>query len=187
MLRFPMQRKPIRYPIRQQRRDQEVVMRDLKGLKVRQSRGEARTTEEWRTAALEEGTGKTDGNQKEKRKRTVERTSLHPRRHNANQPATLQEKRGSLRCIPGSIKGVQEGLGGWEEKGTRTKRDWEEKGTRTQRDWEDGRRRVQEPRGSGRTGKEGERKTKRKPCTRQYKDRGKIPSSREKPTIEKLR
>ncbi|KAJ1200831.1 hypothetical protein NDU88_004652 [Pleurodeles waltl] len=144
MLRFPMQRKPIRYPIWQQRWDQEVVMRDPKGLKVRQSRGEAHTTEEWRTAALEEGTRKTDGNQKEKRKRTVERTLLHPRRHNANQPATLLEKRGSLRCIPGSSKGVQEGLGGWEEKGTRTKRDWE-----------DGRRREQEPRGIGRPGGEG--------------------------------
>ncbi|KAJ1143046.1 hypothetical protein NDU88_009358 [Pleurodeles waltl] len=112
-----MQRKPIRYPIWQRRRDQEVVTQDLDGLKVRQSRGEARTTEEWRTAALDEGTGKTDRNQKEKRKRMAERTLRRPRRRNTNQPSTLQEKRGSLRCVPGAIKGAQEGLGGREEKG----------------------------------------------------------------------
>ncbi|KAJ1124814.1 hypothetical protein NDU88_003263 [Pleurodeles waltl] len=175
VLLFLMQRKPIRYPIRQRRRDQEVVTQDLHGLKGRQSRGEARTTEELRTAALEEGMGKTDGNQ-EKRKRTAEWTSRRPRRRNVNQPATHQEKCGSLRCVPGAIEGAQEGLGGREEKGTRTKRDWE-----------DGRRREQEPRGSGRTGGEGGRKPKRKTCTRELKDRGKIPSSRKKPKTGKPR
>ncbi|KAJ1154720.1 hypothetical protein NDU88_007463 [Pleurodeles waltl] len=60
----------------------------------------------------------------------AERTSRHPRRRNAIRPTTLQEKRGSLRCVQGGRKGVQEGR-------------------------EVGRRREQKPRGSGRTGGEG--------------------------------
>ncbi|KAJ1162939.1 hypothetical protein NDU88_003403 [Pleurodeles waltl] len=124
-----MQRQPIRYPVRQRRRDQEVITWDLDGLKCLQSRGERHAMEEWRAAALEEGTVTTDENQKEKRKRTAERTSRRPRRRNANQPATLQEKRGSLRCVPGANKGAQ--------------------------GWEDWRRREQEPRGIGKTGGEG--------------------------------
>ncbi|KAJ1214596.1 hypothetical protein NDU88_002214 [Pleurodeles waltl] len=113
-----------------------------------------------------EGMAKPDGDKKEKRKRAAEWTSRGPRGCNANPPATLQEKRGNLRCVQVTNKGAQEGLGGREEKGTQTKRDWE-----------GGRRREQEPRGSGRSGKEGKRESKRKTYTRQIPRQKKIPSS----------
>ncbi|KAJ1103843.1 hypothetical protein NDU88_001264 [Pleurodeles waltl] len=66
-------------------------------------------TEEWGAAALEDRSATTDGTPKEKKSWTSERTSRRPRRCNANLPATLQEKRGNHRCVPGTNKGAQGG------------------------------------------------------------------------------
>ncbi|KAJ1143337.1 hypothetical protein NDU88_009646 [Pleurodeles waltl] len=85
----------------------EVAARDHDGLKSRRTRGERRATEEWGAAAQEDRTATTDGSQKEKRSQTAEQISRRPRRRNATLPATLQGKRGNLRCIPGANKGAQ--------------------------------------------------------------------------------
>ncbi|KAJ1186030.1 hypothetical protein NDU88_002815 [Pleurodeles waltl] len=65
--------------------------------------------EERLAEVLEEGTVQTNGSRKEKRKRTAKQTSQRPRRRNTIQPATLQEKRGSLRTKTGRKLEKKEG------------------------------------------------------------------------------
>ncbi|KAJ1217226.1 hypothetical protein NDU88_004821 [Pleurodeles waltl] len=124
--------------------------------------------EEWGAAAQEDRTATTDRSQKEKRSRMAEQTSQHPRRRNANLPATLQEKRGNLWCVLRASKRAQAWLGG-------------EKGMRAMGEWEVGKRREREPKGSGRTGREG---NERQGGVGGREKKGK--RKREKPSTEKV-
>ncbi|KAJ1128163.1 hypothetical protein NDU88_006542 [Pleurodeles waltl] len=107
-------------------------------MKGRQSRDEGRATEERRKTALKEGTVKPDGDKKTRRKRVAERTSRRPRGCNVNPPShasgeawhsqvrsSNQQKgaRGFGRTR-GERNTNQEGVGGQEEKGLKSKGEW---------------------------------------------------------------
>ncbi|KAJ1142541.1 hypothetical protein NDU88_008855 [Pleurodeles waltl] len=74
---------------------------------------------------------KEDGLQEE-RVRTTLQKQRQPRRRNTGLPATLQEKRGRLRCVLGPLNGNE---GGWESgrRGLGTKG---ERGGQTGEEWE---------------------------------------------------
>ncbi|KAJ1198797.1 hypothetical protein NDU88_002636 [Pleurodeles waltl] len=114
VLRIFLGKEPISGPFRHGRRDQEQEPRDPDSQKSPCSEEEARATEEQERAALTETTRKPEESRKTRRRRAAEQTSRRPRRCNKNPPATLLEKRGTLRRASHRLKRAQEGLGGRE-------------------------------------------------------------------------
>ncbi|KAJ1178370.1 hypothetical protein NDU88_003616 [Pleurodeles waltl] len=96
---------PISSPFRHGRRDQNQEPRDPDSKKSRRPEEEKRATEEQERVALTEMTRKPDESRKKRRKRAAEQVARRPGRRNKNTPAPLLEKRGTLRCVPVTVKG----------------------------------------------------------------------------------
>ncbi|KAJ1135546.1 hypothetical protein NDU88_001985 [Pleurodeles waltl] len=94
---------------RHQGRSRDVGAWSRDPLKRRQTEKKVSAVAASRGAAQDDGMAKEDGLQEERLRTTVLK-QRQPRRHNAGLPATLQEKRGRLRCVLGPLNGNQ---GGW--------------------------------------------------------------------------